>query len=284
MRKKITIIISALVFMTSCASTKRHNYILLIDNSKTISDETLNRYINIIQQNILPSMGRYDCITIEFVDECSMTKAERVFNLDLATMDFTNKSDGMNHEKDSSFTRMKRFITDSIQPNVRNIILAKRLERRNCGNFTDIINALNETAPLITHNKSYASTFDEVKNSAQGKENYSYENIFILMSDMVNENRDRTMDFTQMGKYNGEKIQSKIEELRKLNKIPDLSGCQVFVYGATSTVEAGAFANKQIENCKLFWQVFFSDCGADLKAYSFDSKKEILDYMIAANK
>ena len=101
---------------------------------------------------------------------------------------------------------------------------------------------------------------------------------------MVNEDRDKTMDFTQMGKYDEEKVADKVEELRKLNKIPDLSGCDVFIYGATATTTAGPFANKQISNCKLFWQTFFSDCGAHLKAYGFDSQKEIADYMLASNK
>lgn len=283
MKIKLTIIMSALVFMTSCDSTKRHNYILLIDNSKSVSDETLGRYISIIQQSILPNMGRYDCMTIQFIDECSMTKAERVFNLDLATMNFSNKKDGMNNEKDSTIARMKRFLTDSIQANIKNIILAKRLERRDCGNYTDIINALNEATQLLTHGKNYTSIFDEVKNNAQGKENYEYENCIIIFSDMVNENREKTFDFTQFGKYSEEKINNKLEDLRKLKKIPDLSRCNILIYGATSTIEAGNYANKQIEYCKEFWQNFFHESGAELKGYAYDSRKEITNYMDSAN-
>ncbi len=279
MKSRLLIFIALFIFVTGCSSVKRHNYILLIDNSKTISNETLEKYITIIE-GILPKIGRYDCITIQFIDECSMTKAERVFNLDLSTKNFSDQKDGMNNEKDSTLARMKKFLKDSVQASVRNIIFAKRLERKDCGNYTDIINALNEATPLLNHNKSYSTTFDEVKNSALGNDNYEYENIIIIFSDMVNENRDRTMDFTQMGRYNERKVADKIEELRNLNKIADLSGCEVFIYGATSTPEAGAFANKQIENCKLFWQTYFSDCGANLKAYSFDSEKEIAEYII----
>lgn len=284
MKKELTIILSALLFMSSCTSSiKRHNYILLIDNSRTISESTLNKYISIMQQTILPNMGRFDRLTIQFIDECSMTQPERVFTLDLATIQFSERADGMNNATDSSKARMKRFLTDSIETILKTTILKKREERKNCGNFTDIINALNEASALITHEKSYTSTTDKISNDAQGKKNYEYENCIIIFSDMVNENRERTFDFTQFGKYNETKINNKLEELRKLNKIPDLSGCNILIYGATSTIEAGTYANKQIENCKTFWQNFFYESGAELKGYAYDSRKEITDYMAPTN-
>jgi hypothetical protein len=283
MRSKIIIILSALLFMTGCATTKRQNYILLIDNSKTISEISLNKYISIIQNTILPKMGRYDRLTIQFIDECSMTQAERVFTLDLASMQFSNKADGMNNAADSTKARMRRFMTDSIRTILKATILTKREERKNCGDYTDIINALNEATALITHEKSYKNTTQEISNNAQGKKNYEYENCIIIFSDMVNENRDKTFDFTQFGKYNQEKINSKLDDLRKLNKIPDLSGCNILIYGATSTIEAGTYANKQIENCKTFWQIFFHESGAELKGYAYDCNKEITDYMASEN-
>lgn len=269
--------------MSSCTSIKRHNYIILIDNSKSIKPQLLDKYISIMQNNILPNMGRYDRLTIQFIDECSMTQSERVFTLDLAAMDFSSKADGLNHAADSTKARMKKFLTDSITGILKTTILTKREERKDCGNYTDIINALNEATNLLSHEKSYASTTDKISNDAQGKENYEYENCIIIFSDMVNENREKTFDFTQFGKYNEEKINGKLDELHKLNKIPDLSGCQILIYGATSTTEAGTYANKQIENCKIFWQNFFHESGAELKGYAYDCCKEITDYMTASN-
>lgn len=282
MKVKLIVFFILVVFMAGCNSVKRHNYVLLIDNSKTISNETFEKYLNIIEE-IIPKLGKLDCITIQFIDECTLTKAERVFNFDLSAKNFSCKSDGMNNEKDSVLARVKRFLMDSIQVNIRDIILTKRLERKDCGNYTDIINALNEATSLLNKSKSYTSSFDEIKNEALGNENFEYENVLVIFSDMVNENRDKTMDFTQLGKFNEKKIADKIDELHKLNKVPDFSNCSIFVYGATSTPEAGAFANKQIENCKLFWQTYFKDCGAELVAYSFDSQKEISEFMISNN-
>ncbi|MCB0533912.1 MAG: hypothetical protein KDD14_17045 [Saprospiraceae bacterium] len=280
MKKLYAIIFWVLIFMPSCSSIiKRHNYILLIDNSKTINERTLDRYINTIEQTILPNLGRFDRLNIQFIDECSITLPERIFMLDLASMAFEKDADGLNHAADSTHTRMFRFLKDSMQANLRSTILAKRKERRECGNYTDIINALNEATSLITYEKSFESNDDKIVNDAKGKNNYEYENCIIIFSDMVNENREKTFDFTQFGKCNPKEIEVKMDELRKMKKIPGLSGCKILVFGATTTLQNGGHANKQIENCKLFWQSFFDEGGAELVGYAYDARKEIEEYM-----
>ena len=265
MKLKFSIfILSALVFMTSCVSTIRHNLIAQVDNSRTISEATLNKYISTLQLNILQNMGRYDRLEIQFIDECSLTKAERVFSLDLAAMEFSNKADGMNNAENFTKERMKKFLADSISSILKTIIIAKREERKDCGNFTDIINALNEATSLLIHKKSYKNTVEMILNAVQGKDNYEYENSVIIFSDMVNENREKTFDFTEFGKCDEEMINNKLEALHKLNKIPDLSGCKILIYGATSTV-TDIYANKQIENCKIRARKKYSIFGALLR-------------------
>lgn len=284
MKLKLTIILSALlIIMSSCTTTKRHNYILLIDNSRTISENTQNKYISIIQETILLNMGRNDRLTILFIDECSLIQAERVFTLDLASTKFENKADGLNNAADSTKTRMKRLLSDSIQKILKTQLLEKREERRNCGNYTDIISALNEATALISNESSFNNTKDIITNNALGKENYKYKNCIIIFSDMVNEDIDGKYDFTNFGKLKQKQIDYKLEELRNQSKIPTLSECSIIIYGATSTIGAGKYANKQIENCKKFWQKFFKESGAHLNGYSYDSKKEIIDYMASIN-
>lgn len=284
MRNFIIILTGALVLMTGCTSTKRNNYILLIDNSRSIKPELMDKYISIMEHNILPHIGRKDRLTIQFIDECSMTQSERVFHLDLAKMDFSQTTDGLNHAEDSINARRHKFLTDSIQAMLKNTILQKRAERKSCGSYTDIINALKECTSLICHDKSYKTTWDKIGNDAQGNENYEYQNNIIIFSDMVNENREKTLDFTQMGKFSPEQVYKKLEDLRAINKIPDLNGCNIFIYGATSTAEAGPYANRQIENVRLFWEIFFKDTGAKIQAYAYDSQREIQEYIITASE
>jgi hypothetical protein len=282
--KKFSIIILTLVlfFSSGCDSGKRFNYIILIDNSKSISEELLSHYLDLIENTVVPNMGRYDRLTVQFIDECALTKAERVFSVDLDKIDFSNAWDGMNHKEDSTKARLHRFLVDSIKPEIVAEILLKREQRKDCGNYTDIVNTLNGATSLITHERNFTSAMEKLQNSAKGIENYEYENIIMIFSDMVQENRDQALEFTQIGRLNTKQVYQKIEDVRALNKIPDLSKCHLFIYGATSSEKAGPFANKQIENVRLFWETYFKDSNAELEAYSFDCKKEIIGFMTAS--
>lgn len=273
------LIVISFLSLISCSS-KRNNYVLLIDNSKSISYELLEKYISLIQNIVLANMGCKDRITIQFIDECSVTKSERIFTVDFATMDFTNGADGKIHEDDSSKLRFIRILKDSIKPTLRNILLAKRKERQGCGNYTDILSAINTSKTLITSEKSYSSNLDQVKNNAEGKDNYEYCNSLIILSDMVNEDVQGKYDFRKMGQMDDSDISKRISELQASKKIPDLKNVKVFVYGATSTKESGALANKQIENIKSFWQQYFIYANADIQAYGYDSESEIKQSMV----
>ena len=276
------LLICVLLTLTGCNYGKRFNYILLLDNSKSISEQLMKHYLDIIVNTVIPNMGRYDRLTLQFIDECAMTKAERVYSVDLDKLDFSDAKAGLNHKEESIKAKLHRYLTDSVKTIIATEIYKKREQRQDCGNYTDIINTLNEAATLITHEKNFASQYDMAQNSAKGIENYKYENIILIFSDMVQENRDQAMDFTQMGRMNMEQVYQKIEDIRNLNKIPDLSGCKLFIYGTTSSGKVGPFANKQIENVRLFWETYFKDSNAELQAYSFDCKKEITEFMTAS--
>jgi|GEM_PF-4197950 len=287
MKTLIIILFSALGLFSSCCSTKRNNFIILIDNSLTVPDNVFERYVQTIQQSIVTKVGSKDRLTVQFIDGCSQSMAERIYSIDLATMDFSNDADGINYKEDSSAARLKRFINDSVVSELKRVILAKRKERNSntqnkCSQFTDILGALNEATSLVDKKRNYNSTKDKILNEADGNENYEYVSSVIIFSDMVNENSERTFDFTQMGKMKADAVEKKFQELKDMDKIPDLAKINVVVFGATSTKEAGAFANKQIENVKLFWQLFFQSAGADLKGYGYDTDAEIKE-LIAQN-
>ena len=280
MKTLAIILFAALTLFSSCGSTKRNNFIILIDNSLTVPENVFERYVQTIQQSIIAKMGSKDRLTVQFIDGCSQSMAERVYSIDLAVMDFSSDADGINYKEDSAAARLKRFVTDSVASEIRKIVLAKRKERNSdvknkCSQFTDIVGALNEARSLIDKKKNYNSTKDKVLNVADGKDSYEYVTSIIIFSDMVNENSDRTFDFTQMGKLKLDGVEKKVQELKDIDKIPDLAKINVVAYGATSTKEAGPFANKQVENVKLFWELFFKSAGADLKGYGYDTDAEI---------
>ncbi|HRX23609.1 MAG TPA: hypothetical protein P5512_05670, partial [Chitinophagales bacterium] len=253
--------------------------IVLVDNSTSVPEDVMPRYITTIQETILPNIGEKDKLTVQFIDACSQNKAERIYSFNLAEMDFSNKMDGVNHTADSSRARLRRYLLQTVKDELANTIIAKRQERKSCGNYTDIVNALNEAKSLVENGKSYTSKTDKLLNDAQGNDNYEYETCIVIFSDMVNENAARTFDFTTFGRLKDEDVNKKVTDLKDLNKIPDLHGVKILVYGATSTKEAGAFAGRQIENVKLFWEMFFQSAGADLKGYGYDTEMELKNYL-----
>lgn len=279
--KKLTLILMSctLLILAGCNTEKRKNFIVLVDNSTSVPQDVIERYIKTIQETILPNMGEKDKLTVQFIDACSQNKAERIYSFDLAEMDFSNKMDGVNHAADSSRARLRRYLLQTVKDELANTIIAKRQERKSCGNYTDIVNALNEAKSLVENGKSYTSKTDKLLNDAQGNDNYEYETCIVIFSDMVNENAARTFDFTTFGRLKDEDVNRKVTELKDLNKIPDLHSVKILVYGATSTKEAGAFAGRQIENVKLFWDLFFHSAGADLKGYGYDTGMELKNYL-----
>jgi hypothetical protein len=199
--KKLTLILCCtLLLLAGCDTAKRKNFVILIDNSISVPADVIERYIVTIQETILPNMGDKDKLTVQFIDACSQNKAERIYAFDLAEMDFTNKADGVNHAEDSSRVRLRRYLLETVKDDIGNTIKAKRAERKSCGNYTDIVNALNEAKNLVETKKNFKSKTDKLLNDAQGNENYEYETCIVIFSDMVNENASRTFDFTRFGR------------------------------------------------------------------------------------
>jgi hypothetical protein len=267
-----------LAVLNSCNTTKRKNYIVLLDNSTSISKELFDKYVAVLQQNILYHIGPQDRLTVQFIDECSQTRAERVFYIDMSKTSFTNKNDGINNEADSNKQRMIRFINDSLIKNVNQIVYQKRLERADCGQFTDILSALQEATNLVKNKASFQTKTDQVINDASGTENFEYENCIVIFSDMVNENALKTFDFRPFDKYTTKQVEDKFEAITKANMIADLSNCKIIVYGATATKEAGPNANTQIEHIRNLWKQYFKSAGAQLIGYGYDTGNEILEY------
>ena len=276
--KQIIILMSLVFALVSCNTNKRRNIVILVDNSASISEEIIQRYIVTIQGTILPNMGQKDKLTLQFIDGCSQVKAERIFAFDLAEMDFQNDADGINHKADSSNRRQMLYMAEITDKLARQVV-DKRRERKNCGQYTDIINATIEARTLVENGKNYGNTTKQVVNSINGNENYVYETYFIIFSDMVNEDRLQTYDFTSFGKLKREDVEKKVTELKEQNKIPDLANVKVIVYGATSTNKAGSYVGKQIENIKYFWELYFQSAGADLIGYGYDTELELKKYL-----
>jgi hypothetical protein len=271
------------VFFSSCGEEKRRNYIILLDNSATIKEEVFDKYLKVIMNSVFPNIGMHDKLTIMFIDECALTQAERIFAFDLSQMYFSNRLDGLNARQDSIKARLGRYLVKRILPEVRVTIQKARGERRNCNNYTDITNAIQVASSLLSREKSFATQQDVVVNSALVQDNYKYENILLIFSDMIQESPDQILNFESFGAISQEKVKKIFNNFKNNKPLPDLKDSKVIVYGATSGKAQRNMANQQVMNIKLFWEEYFKGTNAKLGAYGYDTRIEI-EKMICDSK
>ncbi|GHS92920.1 hypothetical protein FACS1894203_5530 [Bacteroidia bacterium] len=167
--KQIAILVALLFVLTGCNTNKRRNIVILVDNSASITEDIIQRYIATIQSVILPNMGEKDKLTLQFIDGCSQGKAERIFTFDLAEVNFENDADGINHKADSSNMRRMIYVLEVTEKLAKQVV-NKRRERKDCGQYTDIINAIIEAKTLVENGKSYGNATNQVVNNMNGIE------------------------------------------------------------------------------------------------------------------
>ena len=277
--KKIALILSCyLLILTGCDSVKRRNFVVLIDDSSSVPEELVQRYINVIQETLVSNMGAKDKLTVVFIDGCTKSRAERVYTVDLSEMSFENERDGVNHMEDSTHVRLNRFLSQ-VKRDVATKIMTQRNKRNDCGGATDILSSMVEVKKLVENSKNYKNNKEQLLNSINGEDNYQYQNIAVFFSDMINESNMAAYDFTLFGRLTEEEVSKKVIALKEQNKIPDLTGVKILVYGATNSRYAGAFRENQIEQVKLFWELFVQSAGAEMVGYGYDTQIELKTYM-----
>lgn len=276
---KILFALFLIISLSSCATEKRRNIDIEIDNSTSVSPQTFERYVDIIINDIIKNMKEKDCLSIKFIDECSLTQSDRIFNLDLSQKDFSEGTDGFNNAADSIKMRIEKFINDSISVSLRNIIYKSKSQRADCSQYTNIIEALNQSIGLKKELANYDSELDIALNNAAGEDTYNYENVIIIFSDMINEDRGNKYSFTGFSRINEKDINDKLSQLEAEKRIPDLRDYKIIVCGATASNKLALNADTQIKNIKLFWDQFFRISGSNLIAYGYDTEYEIINFM-----
>lgn len=279
MKKILYFLMFSTLLMGGCQTSKRMNFILVFDNSSSVPPEVSERYIAMFKETILPELKAKDKLSLLFADGCSENKGERIYDLDLAEMDFSNKRDGINHAADSAKARLRRYLFNKAQSDISRAVQEKRNQRVACAEFTDILSTLLHSEALVIDRSAKTNKFSALINNISGTENYEYETCIIIFSDMINENMAKTYDFTQFATPGHEDVAAKLKSLVVAKKLPDLSGVKVLVYGATSPLKDAGLAEFQNENVKLFWKGYFDSCGARLVGYGYDTKIEMKNFL-----
>lgn len=273
MNKRIGLILSISVMLTmggcNTGIHQRMNCICLIDYSGSLSEQTLQRYVEIISSDILKQLREKDRLVVLPIDEGAKTEAVKLVYKDFAEKQFSFNTDGYAHARDSLLMRLRQY-TDQTGKEIASQLLQEKTLRAKYTYFTDIFSALEQAAALLEHNE--LDTFwSGVERFITGKKKIVSTNVIILFSDMIQESSETS--FAGPEGCTHEQADSVLGKLRTSNRIPNLQGCVVYVNGRTGK------SNLQVDNSKNFWVQYFKEAGAGLAAYDYDAGSQITSYL-----
>jgi len=253
----------------STGTQERLNCICLIDYSGSLTEQTLNRYIDIITENILENLREKDRLVVLPIDEGAKIEPVKLVFEDLSEKKFSYHTDGYTHARDSLLYRLNKYVK-SIQPEIKKKLKQEKINRQKYTYYTDIFSALEQVVALLEHNEP--DTFwDRLERFVTGKKKLISKNAIFIFSDMIQESKE--ISFANPTGCTPDEAQFIIDKLNNFNKIPNLEGCVIFVNGRTG------ISNEQVDNIQNFWIRYFKEAKAELKAYDYDVGHEITAFL-----
>ncbi len=265
-------VVGILILAAGCESgvQQRLNCICLIDYSGSLSEQTLNRYVDIIGTEVFRQLGEKDRLVVLPIDEGAKMEAVKLVYEDLAGKQFSFQTDGYAHARDSVIMRLRNY-SSKTGPEIAAQLLREKTVREKYTYNTDIFAALDQAATLMERPEASDSFWSGVDRFIRGKKKIVSTNLIILFSDMIQESKGVT--FAGPEGCTPDQARSVMDSLRTTNHIPDLRGCTVFVNGRTGKT------NAQVDNIQNFWTQYFKSAGANLASYEYDAGPMINSYL-----
>ncbi len=265
-------VVGVLILAAGCESGvhQRLNCICLIDYSGSLSEQTLQRYVDIISTEVFRQLGEKDRLVVLPIDEGAKMEAVKLVYEDLAGKQFSFQTDGYAHARDSVIMRLRNYSSQT-GPTIAAQLMREKAQREKYTYYTDIFAALDQAATLVERNEATDSFWSGVDRFIRGKKKIVSTNLIILFSDMIQESKGVT--FAGPEGCTPEQARSVLDSLRATNHIPDLRGCTVFVNGRTGKT------NVQVDNIQSFWSQYFKAAGANLASYEYDAGPMINSYL-----
>ncbi len=272
MKRQILFIISFMCLqLIGCSQNekRRINCICYIDYSGSLSEKTLNDYIDIIGNDLMKNLNQYDRLIVLPIDEGSLREPVKLINEDMSKMNFTKHSDGFTHSQDSITKRIHNYVITRCDF-IRSTLKYQKDSRKHFADQTNIVGAIQQSKNLFEINDE-----DDLLKGAgrfvSGKNLIITENIVVLFSDMINESEDA--NFSNRIPSSEKEIDNLLLKLKNEGKIPNLKDIKVFVNGRTGK------SNQQVERIQRFWEKYFEIADAKLLAYGYDVGDDITQYL-----
>ncbi|RPI19853.1 MAG: hypothetical protein EHM58_00225 [Ignavibacteriae bacterium] len=238
MKKIVLFLISIMFLFFSCGKKeKTYNIICLVDFSKSIPQNVIESYKDIIKNNVVKSMSFTDRMIVLPIDYGSQTNATEIYHIDFALNSYEKDMDSP-AQKDRIKKRRFDESKDSLIKTFDSLYYAALSSREKLSKKTDIIGALKETRRYLDD------------------KNEDCENLIILFSDMVQES----------DKYNFTSLRNTKDAERFLEKTEamEIPKTKVFVY--TGVIQD--FPPDQYSALKTYWTEYFKKYNINLLEYT----------------
>jgi hypothetical protein len=259
-----------IIFSCSAQTQNRLNCICLIDYSGSLSEATLENYINIISFDIFQNLNEKDRLIVLPIDEGAKIKAVKIVYEDFSEHKFSNPTDGFTHAREHVLKRIHDYAISSA-PRIHDEIEKQKELRKKFTYYTDILSALEQCKPLLETNTE-DNFWQSIDRFFSGKRRIISDNLIVLFSDMIQESSE--VNFNNSTGCSVEESKKILAGLAKNNRIPNLTHCSVFVNGRTGQ------NNLQVDNIKNFWMNYFKATNADLIVYDFDCSEQLKSYLL----
>ena len=257
------------VALAACTPTPRRVVVVLEDYSgshaaSVVTDATL------VADGIIPSMGAADELEVFPIDDAAVQQPTRIVSIDLTKVTLSKLSDGVAHADEAESERRRAFL-DTASRTARAAILMSANERSRFAALTDIIGAIQGAARSAKAGTSMTPTrWQRVASVMVGEPLYETKVVIVVASDMLQEARG--IDFAHRPPTSARTIMTLIARLQATGAIPDLSGADVIVTGATGE------SASQVDAVRSFWTQYFLAAHAHLVAYDFDARSAMGTY------
>lgn len=270
---------SALTFLVSCremSTINRLNDTNFYDFSSSVPDTIFDAYVTTYTDKIYNNLQQDDITNNMPIDERSQSLASKIFYESLTGKNFLGNDKIVTHANDTIEARFLRYKVQQ-HDSIRRAFLNAKVKRRAEAQNTDIIRALLSAQKYIINDTTIRSNLDAAKDVATGHIEYKTTNLFVINSDMQNDEPGRSLyDLEAYGSLTKSQITERIDQLQKDNMIANLKGVFIIVNGATAK---GKNASLLYENIELFWREYFKRSGGILVAYGYDSSLEIENFI-----
>lgn len=253
--KSFIIIIAFSCLNTSCgwgkkkSAAKGKNIICVVDFSDSKNAmERLQFYSNVIKDNIIPTLGVHDKITVEPIDNASITNASDILLKDLSVMNFEPEQASPIEEEQITKDSLKKYIT--------------LLQKEFLNNFQTAITNRNKS----NHGTDIFGALEVVK----GKLKSNDDNYIILLSDMMNWSDALNME-TDSKEFNSGSLE------KALKKVPNFEMPKTTVL--VLTAEQVEVSSEHFKLVQLFWKKYFEKNKINLYDYNSASLAKLNELM-----